>query len=269
MAKTKIGWCKTIKPDGTFVWGYTFNGWKGCTKVGEAGFSACDFCWAESMAGRLFKEAKWGKGQKRVKSSAAYMKQPLAWNRKAEREGVRYKVFANSMSDIFDTEVPDEWRHEIFELIRKTPHLDWLLLTKRPHVAFRYFHQHMNPTKDVIWNSPDEHHWPQNAWLGTTVESPRYMWRTSHIAKVPAPVLFLSVEPLIEPFRGDDLRRLTDLVDWIIVGGESGPKARPMPGDWARLIKDRCARAGVKFFMKQMSGRESIPPDLMVEEFPR
>src|ERR1039458_2213458 len=105
---------------------HTFNPWWGCTPVS----SACDFCYAEALSKRFGKDL-WG-NKPRQRTSAQNWNQPRKWNRQAEKMGVRYRVFCASMADVFDNQVPTEWRDDLWQLIRETPHLDWLLLTKRP-----------------------------------------------------------------------------------------------------------------------------------------
>ena len=108
---------------------HTFNPWTGCTKVSPA----CDNCYAEALAKRSPKAfGSWLPGGARKRTSEAYWRQPLAWNRRAEKEGRRARVFCASMADVFDNQVPDDWRADLFDLIQHTPALDWLLLTKRP-----------------------------------------------------------------------------------------------------------------------------------------
>ena len=105
---------------------HTFNPWTGCTKVGPG----CDHCYAEGWAKRSG-QVQWGHGAARRRTSEANWKQPMRWNAEAERIGVRYRVFCASLADVFDNEVPAEWRADLFDLIAKTPNLDWLLVTKR------------------------------------------------------------------------------------------------------------------------------------------
>ncbi len=260
---------------------HTFNPWIGCTKVSPG----CKHCYAEVLMTRKPRWADtWGPQGTRIRTSETYWKQPLSWNRKAEKEGRRYKVFCGSLCDVF--EIKDDqpelyvWRGNLFGLIDQTPHLDWLLLTKRPENISHFY---------------DDCH---NVWLGTSVENQEQAdKRIPELLKVPAVVRFLSVEPMLGPVdlwrfgdpemgfapkydhRGtyDFYRALgwppgsTEIeagINWVIVGGESGPNARPMHPDWPRTIRDQCASAGVPFFMKQMTSKGPIPDDLFVREFP-
>lgn len=231
---SKIEWCDA-----------TFNPWIGCTRVSPA----CDHCYAESLA-RRYGWATWGPGEPRKRTSAANWKKPLAWNEAAKKAGVRKRVFCASLSDVFDAEVPDEWRDELFAyLISGTPHLDWLLLTKRPKLMAQ-------------WAA--ENGWPENAWAGTTVENQTMAdLRIPELMKVPARVRFLSMEPMLEPIEYD-LRG----INWVIVGGESGAGARYMEPMWARAMHGTCVLADAAFFMKQMTKKAPIPADLMIREFP-
>ena len=235
---------------------HTFNPWVGCTKISPA----CDHCYAEGWAKRTGGAGLW-KGERR-RTSAANWKQPLKWNRDAERSGSRRKVFCASLADVFDNQVPEEWRTDLWSLIVDTPSLDWLLLTKRP--------QNIAKMLPPVWDDG----WP-NVWLGTTVENQDEMAkRRGHLLAVPAAVHFLSVEPLLERVWLPAKDTYWYALDWVIVGGESGPGARQMNPDWARSLRDECAEMDVAFFMKQMGGSvkarmPSIPDDLMVRQFPR
>ncbi|MBB4017331.1 protein gp37 [Chelatococcus caeni] len=242
-SNTKIEWAH-----------HTFNPWVGCTAVSPA----CDHCYAESWAKRTGQAHLW-KGDRR-RTSEANWRLPLKWNRQAEAAGIRFRVFCASLADVFDNQVPQIWRSDLFALIEDTPHLDWLLLTKRPQNI-----------QKMIWPKWDAG-LPWNIWLGTTAEDQHEAnRRIPHLLEAPAAVRFISAEPLLgsiifEPW----LSR----IDWIIVGGESGPGARPMHPDWARSIRDQCAAAGTAFFMKQMWGAAKskmppIPGDLMIREMPR
>lgn len=249
-----IGWCH-----------YTRGYWSGCTELSPA----CDNCYARIMLQDRFKRVLWGSGQERIPSFDNATKGIAAIARKAKRDGVRYRIFINSASDTFDAEVPDEWRHRIFEDARKFPEVDFLLLTKRPKVALNYWRRYMMLHDGT---EPEDNLWPRNVWLGVTVESPQYLWRLDCMP--PAPVRFVSMEPMVEPFGFDDIRRLTgSLVDWVIVGGERGKDARPIDLDNVRRIQDACRRKGKAFYFKQVSGFNPndamIPEDLRVREFPK
>ncbi len=268
MAQTSIEWTATLLPDGARLPGYTFNPWLGCTKIS----AACDHCYAEGWAKRTGGAALW-QGERR-RTTEAYWRQPLKWNREAEASGIRRKVFCASLADVFDNQVPDDWRADLWGLIGKTPHLDWLLLTKRPQNIGK-----MLPVTNSMkpgyrpWNAFWPDGWP-NVWLGTTVESPEEMARRGQALAMVARDqsvnrIFWSCEPLLANL-GEIPRSI--MPDWIIVGGESGPNARPMQDDWARQILAQCKATKVPFFMKQMGGTRKpfrpIPDDLMVMEFP-
>ena len=264
---------------------HTFNPWTGCTKVSPA----CDHCYAEGWAKRSG-HVKWGSGQPRRRTSDANWRMPLKWNREAERTGVRPRVFCASLADVFDNAVDPQWREDLFDLIAATPNLDWLLLTKRiGNVG------NMLPVPFDF-----DKHFP-NVWIGATIVNQAEADRDiPKLLDVPARVRFLSMEPLLGPvdlthievFGGDaeiyPLKGTTDCVDeegeptadvpaldWVIVGGESGPNARPMHPDWVRSIRDQCAEAGVALFVKQMGGSRDkrgelfdLPDDLRIREVP-
>lgn len=224
----------------------TFNPWIGCTKVSDG----CRNCYAETLMDTRYGRVKWGKGQPRALTSDANWRKPLQWNKQAEKEGLRYRVFCASLADVFDREVEDAWRHRLFALIAKTPHLDWLLLTKRPEVASRFLWE-------MSWKP-----WP-NVWFGTSVENQDAAnTRIPHLLQIPAAVRFLSIEPLLGPIELSDVTKRSDAVvqlgkkaidgiHWAIVGGESGPHARPMHPAWVRSLRDQCTAARVAFFFKQ------------------
>jgi protein gp37 len=236
---TKIEWCD-----------HTFNYWIGCTNVSPA----CDHCYAEAWVTRFGRADLW-KGNRHL-TSPANRAMPRRWNRRAEARGVRETVFCGSMCDVFDNQVPKIWREGLFDLIRDTPFLDWLLLTKRP--------QNIRKMLPEDWGDG----WP-NVWLGTTVENRTELKRRAPVlAALPAAIRFWSVEPLLEDL-GNLSVWLRD-VDWVLVGGETRQDGRPryMQPDWARSVRDQCRAAGVPFFMKQMTAKAPIPPDLMVRQFP-
>ena len=242
---TKIEWCD-----------HTFNPWVGCTKISPA----CDHCYAEGWAKRSG-QVVWGGERKRT--SIANWKLPLKWNRAAEANGIRPKVFCASLADVFDNEVDPVWFTDLFELIEATPNLDWLLLTKRiGNVAKMVADGRWFPT-----------HWP-NVWIGATICNQAEADRDiPKLLAVPAAKRFLSMEPLLGPV---DLSLCNCdkgskpgpggaggvtcpccngaggcMVDWVIVGGESGHNARPMHPDWAYSLRDQCQQAGVPFLFKQ------------------
>lgn len=227
---------------------HTFNPWVGCTKVSPA----CDHCYAESWAKRTGHPELWAGTRRRT--SEANWRGPVKWNRQAGERGGRYRVFCASLADVFDNAANETWRADLFALIHATPNLDWLLLTKRIGNAAK-----MLPAD---WGNG----WP-NVWLGATIVTQSELDRDlPKLLDVPARVHFLSMEPLLEAV---DLRAEHGAkVDWVIVGGESGRGARWMQPDWARLIRGQCRRAGLAFFMKQMTDKGPIPADLLVREFP-
>lgn len=348
MAETKIEWCD-----------YTFNSWIGCAKVA----AGCEHCYAESYAKR-YGTAQWGPHGTRVRTSAAYWRQPLKWNREAAHKAaivqainaecdnpappVRPRVFCASLADVFEdwdgpmlnSKGEQLWRHpkdplraavvcesrtplisdphpdfhaitmddlrrDLFTLIDATPNLDWLLLTKRPENIRR-----MWPLEKVAG------HVSQNEGDGYAMSRRDNVWLLTSIAtqadadrNIPellkcrdlVPVLGVSAEPLIGPvdlsaFIGGEYMGLGGPVpnynfgiDWVIVGGESGPGARPCDLEWIESIVKRCKAAGVSCFVKQLGGKpvstiecllsevrdrkggamEEWPADLRVREWPQ
>ncbi len=211
---------------------HTFNPWWGCTKVSEG----CKFCYAEAIANR-YGHNVWGPTAERRTFGDNHWKEPLRWNQEASKIGERQRVFCASMSDVFDERAPEEERQKLWDLIRRTPLLDWQILTKRPHL--------------ISDNLPDD--WNDgydNVWLGTSVEDVRVVHRITQLAAVPATVHFLSLEPLIGPL--DELP--LDDIEWVIVGGESGPKSRPIQPEWVESIRLQCFDKNVPFFFKQWGG---------------
>lgn len=211
----------------------TFNPWWGCQRVSPG----CEHCYAETFDKRVHGAgaAHWGPKAARKFFGDKHWNEPRKWNAAAERTGVRQRVFCASMADVFeDLRELDDQRSRLWRLIRETPMLDWLLLTKRPENVLR-----LAPL-DVL----------AECWVGTTVEDRVRLSRVDELRRVPARVLFLSVEPLLE-----DLGFLDPWwprgIDWVIVGGESGPGARPMNPTWVRSIRDACIASGTRFFFKQ------------------
>jgi len=260
--QTSIEWCH-----------HTFNPWWGCQEAGPG----CDHCYARGMAERFYpKQQLWGVGSSRMVFTSGFGKSedpdpkhwnaPLAWNKKAQRDGVRRRVFCLSMGDWADNHpVATEQRVHLWPLIKRTPWLDWLLLTKRIGNA-----RAMLPAD---WGDG----YP-NVWLGATVVDQAEADRDiPKLLATPARVRFLSIEPMLGPVDLATIHNTTSLgegqpylhplsgcvsdghgdvcsverIDWVIAGGESGPKARPAHPDWLRSLRDKCAAAGVAFMLKQ------------------
>jgi len=257
--KTSIEWCDA-----------TFNPWMGCTRVSPA----CDDCYAARSTPARTMGIEWGAGQPRRRTSASNWSEPPKWAKAMPaRLGRRPRVFCASLADWLDNEVPIEWLVDLLDLIRRTPELDWLLLSKRIgnwrkrlEEAARHLeggHELMLPAMVEQWLAGKP---PANVWLGSTVVNQEEADRdVPKLLAVPARVRFLSVEPMLgrvdlcEPF-GIWWNQTTGAwvhdgesggIHWVICGGESGPKARPMSPDWARSLRDQCAAAGAPFLLKQ------------------
>lgn len=254
---------------------HTFNPWRGCTKVSPG----CANCYAERGSKRnpaILGE--WGDDGTRIIASESMWKQPEKWNREAADVGERRRVFCASLADVFEDR-PDlvAPRMRLWRLIEDTPHLDWLLLTKRPQNILRMWpkvvvHDSSQP-RGERWMPLYEIGQPGNVWIGTSVEDQKTAnERIPELLQVPAAVRFLSMEPLLGPvnltrlvqdevYSTDCLRgrvyestRYDDCepaINWVIVGGESGPNARPMHPEWVWSVRDQCQDAGVPFFFKQ------------------
>lgn len=233
---TSIEWTATILPDGRKFPGYTFNPIWGCTKISPA----CTNCYAATWANRY--GVGWGPKAERRTFGEKHWAQPLKWNREAAASGIRRKVFCASMADVFeDHPAWDAERPKLWELIEKTPALDWLLLTKRPENI-----RGMAPTGWL-----EDLGWPQSVWLGTTAENQgEFDRRAPYLATLPAPVRFLSCEPLLGPLDAE-AALMEEWANWVIAGGESGSGARPSHPDWFRSLRDQCQAAGVPFHFKQ------------------
>jgi protein gp37 len=225
----------------------TFNPWIGCTNISPG----CDHCYAELMAAR-YGWARWGK-HPRKRTSPGNWRKPILWNADAlafarAHGGRRRRVFCASLSDWLDNKAPASWRTDLCRLIEQTPALDWLLLTKRPE----NFRKLVPPTwRDGL---------PSNVWFGFTAEdAEHYRRRWTIAAAVPARVHFVSYEPAIGPLGRLHLSAGAPVPDWIIVGGESGPRARVMNPQWARDVRDQCVALGIAFFLKQWGTYRSNP----------
>jgi protein gp37 len=271
MSQTTIEW--TLRP-GTI--GETLNPTTGCNKVDRG----CKHCYAEIMHGRL-----------RAMGSAKYQSEflggvkvhpevlaiPYTWHKPRT-------VFVNSMSDLFHREVPWQFTRRFFEVMEQTPRHTYLILTKRPEVALGFAKYYTS----LEVNQPLKP-WPKNVWIGTSAHDQKSAdLRVPQILQLPAALIFLSYEPALGPLnlrtvgtyedRIDALNgvrfapgtfaaehRRQRRLDWVIMGGESGPKAEPMQPQWARDMRDQCATAKVPFFFKQWGTWEpSLQPGKMM-----
>lgn len=240
---------------------HTWNPWMGCTKVSPA----CDGCYAEALMDKRYGKVKWGNAP-RVRTGVQTWNDPFRWQRQAEKDGDRPFVFCASLADIFDNQVDPQWRADAFDVMRSTPRLVYLLLTKRP--------QNIVELADAAGGLP------VNAAIGTTVEDQkRVELNVPHLLAAKAilrPLFaFVSCEPLLgqinlhwiamrgtnglDALRGvidmdDDTLKKSSAIDWVITGGETDQgthKARPSHPDWFRSLRDQCALAGVPFHHKQ------------------
>lgn len=218
---TKIPYCKE-------TWPLT----AGCTKCSPG----CENDWAERMAKRL--KGKGIRGYDIVVDKDGWtnhielmpwnLDKPLHWKQPR-------RIFVNSMSDLFHSKVPFEFIDKVFDVMRRTPNHTYLVFTKRPERM-----------ADFIYQAYGVNHRLDNAWLGVSISTSLEMWKADILEKIPATIRFVSLEPLLE-----DVPLKIGKLNWVIVGGESGPKARPMQPDWARSIRDQCVATGVPFYFKQ------------------
>jgi protein gp37 len=276
---TSIGWTD-----------HTFNPWWGCVRVSPG----CEHCYAETFAKRVGQQV-WGPAKTTPRRTFGdhHWAEPERWNADAKEVGRPARVFCASMADVFEDhhELPPH-RARLFELIERTPYLDWQLLTKRPENVMG-----MVPRS---WRGA----FPENVWLGTSVEDQqRADERVPVLTSIPARIRFLSCEPLIGPVdlrpwaslaRADMVRNIAEAnalrafanaeawaLHWVIVGGESGPGARPMDSSWARDLVAVCDEAGIAAFVKQLGAAhaparsdakaeeiEHFPAELRIRQFP-
>ncbi len=235
--QTAIGW--THRPDpktGRMTDGATWNPVTGCTKVSPG----CDNCYAEALTQRW----KWNGGKfDEIVLHPDRLKQPYSW--RDDRT-----VFVGSMTDLFHPDVPFAFVQQIFRVMAETPKHTYLLLTKRPKTMAYYWESYLRR------GTPYLTQWPANTWAGTTVESQEYVSRIDALARVPAPVRFVSAEPLLGPLDLTVNARRSK-IDWVITGGESGPHFRPFNPTWAEQIRAQVSlpELGVAFFHKQNGGR--------------
>ena len=214
MALSKIEWTEM-----------TWNPTTGCNKVS----AGCKYCYAEVMSKRLQ-----AMGQKKYKNGFQLtlhpetLKIPYTWNKPKI-------VFVNSMSDLFHKDVPFEYIQEVFRVMKDNPMHTFQVLTKRADILEQY---------SLLLD------WTPNIWMGVTIENDEVIDRIDHLRSTDSFIKFLSFEPLISSLTNLNLYN----IDWVIVGGESGPKARPMKKEWVIDIKDQCEKASIKFFFKQWGG---------------
>lgn len=231
----------------------TWNPTTGCDRVSPG----CDNCYALTQAARLKKMGSAGyqnDGDPRTSGPGFKLTlhldrldQPLRWTRPR-------RIFVNSMSDLFHPDVPDTFIGGVWDVMAKANHHQFQVLTKRPQRMSRYlsvmYAAGVWRRHDYLWCGPAELPLP-NVWVGTSIESDKYSWRADHLRETPGAVRFLSLEPLLSALPSLDL---TD-IDWVIVGGESGPNARPLHPNIVRGLRDRSVDAAVPFFFKQWGGR--------------
>lgn len=290
-ARTKIEWCDR-----------TFNGWIGCTKVSQA----CDHCYAEINTAARALKVKWAPGARRYRTVASNWKHPEDWNKQTFWECkdcgfrgtpkdfdkkhrtcastqytvTRQRVFSMSLGDWLDNEVPIEWLVDFLDLVRRTPNLDWLLLTKRSGIWSRRIKAAIDycdsddpcELRTWLWAWINGNA-PANVWIGATVANQAEADRdVPKLLMVPAAIRFLSIEPMLGPIKLDFLWMLPELsawykdgrisghhqlagvskgLDWIVAGAESGSRARPSHPDWFRNLRDQCVPASLPFLFKQ------------------
>jgi len=253
---------------------FTWNPSTGCDRISPG----CDNCYALTLAKRLkaMGSAKYqldgdprtsGPGFGVATHPNAVLDPVLRWPQRSRR-----MVFVNSMSDLFHARVPTEFVARVFATMALTPQHTYQILTKRPRrmrepLADRRLRDatleallELRRSAPVVWSTAQAAllSWPAarmpwplpNVWLGTSIESDEYVWRADELRRVPAAVRFLSCEPLLGPLPSLNL----DGVDWVIVGGESGPHFRPLDLDWVRDLRDRCRERGTRLFFKQVGG---------------
>jgi len=203
----------------------TWNPLTGCTKISPG----CKHCYAERMALRLqaMRQPNYINGFSLTLHDAA-IELPLRWKKPQT-------IFVNSMSDMFHQKVPTDFIHRVFEVMQRAHWHRFQVLTKRA---------------ERLAKLNDELQWPQNVWMGVSVENDEYLDRIDHLRCTGAAVKFLSLEPLLGPVE----RLSLEGIDWVIVGGESGPGARAMEPEWVSSIRNQCVDAGVPFFFKQWGG---------------
>lgn len=204
----------------------TWNPVRGCNKISPG----CKFCYAEVFAERFrgVPGHPYEQGFD-LRLVPERLEEPLKWKKPR-------MIFVNSMSDLFHEEVPNDYIKEVFNVMTKAHWHIFQVLTKR---------------SERLRKISSSLEWPSNVWMGVSIESNKYTYRSEHLSQVPSAVRFLSVEPLLEMIPSLPLNN----INWVIVGGESGRYARHMKIEWARSIKNQCEKARVAFFLKQLGGR--------------
>lgn len=227
---------KSLAMNSTIEWTeVTWNPVTGCDRI----TAGCDNCYALALAKRLKAmgaEKYQNNGDPRTSGPGfgvtvhpTSLGQPYRWR-------TPKVVFVNSMSDLFHAKVPIDFIRDVFDVIRNTPQHTYQVLTKRARRTAKI---------------AEKLDWPENLWVGVSVESSEVTDRIDDLRAIPATIRFLSCEPLLTALPGLDL----EAIDWVIAGGESGPRARPMDPAWVEDIRDQCVKAGVAFFFKQWGGR--------------
>ena len=233
---------------------HTYNPWIGCERISPA----CDLCYAATDYGEGGRRARvvWGGPRSRTKTHKSVLK----FERDAAKAGVRRRVFCASLADVFDNQVPDEWRADLWALIDRCRALDWMLLTKRPQNIAKMLPRWVDPGR--------------MCGSATTENQEEADRRLPILLRIPAVVHFASVEPQLEAVDLDQY--LGAGLDWVILGGESGRDYRPFDPDWARSLRDQCGASGAAFFMKQLGGHpnkrdriDDLPLDLRIRQWPR
>lgn len=203
----------------------TWNPVTGCSKIS----TGCKNCYALRTSHRLKAMGSYRyRNAFDVTTHEDVLKEPLRWKKPK-------KIFVNSMSDLFHEDIPLDFIKKVFDIMNQAEHHIFQILTKRPGIAVQY---------------AKEFNWTDNIWMGTSVEKKGLIWRVDEVKKVPAHIKFLSCEPLLGPLPALPLEG----IDWVIVGGESGPKARECREDWVTDVRDQCLESNTPFFFKQWGG---------------
>lgn len=252
----------------------------GCTPISEG----CKNCYAKRMATRL--AGRYGYDRDvpfRITIHRKRIGMPYAWKKPS-------RVFVCSMGDLFHKDVPDHSIREILRVMRYCPEHTFMVLTKRIERAKEFIDRLDSAAMQRFLRGWDGQRMPENfafdlvwpnVWIGTSIENQATTdERIPILLQIPAAVHFVSVEPMLEPVNlglpgtcpkswGKGYMAIADLLDWVICGGESGPKRRPFDPDWARDLRDQCKASGVPFFMKQIDKMKVVPDDLAIREFPK